>query len=96
MLINPGYIYQPNDFHHLRFSYAYATFEQLEEGIKILTTLVQSKLTHSDEKTDEFAFDELPPVQRYDALQPGYAIVFELSANLQVLYLALNSFITSI
>lgn len=47
-------------------------------------------------KTDEFAFDELPPVQRYDALQPGYAIVFELSANLQVLYLALNSFITSI
>lgn len=51
VLINPGYIYQPNDFHHLRFSYAYATFEQLAEGIKILAALVQSKLIHAAEKS---------------------------------------------
>lgn len=40
VLINPGYIYQPNDFHHLRLSYAYASFEQLEEGIKLLATII--------------------------------------------------------
>ena len=49
VLINPGYIYEPHDFHHLRFSYAYATFEQLEQGIKILAAHIQSKLMHDDE-----------------------------------------------
>lgn len=29
ILINPGYIYQSNDFHHLRLSYAYASFEEM-------------------------------------------------------------------
>ena len=40
VLINPGFIYQPNDFHHLRLSYAYATLEQMEEGIKIVATMI--------------------------------------------------------
>lgn len=41
ILVNPGYIYQPNDFHHLRLSYAYASFEQMEQGLKLLATMIQ-------------------------------------------------------
>ena len=44
VLINPGYIYQPNDFHHLRLSYAYASFEQLEAGLSVLAEMVQGKV----------------------------------------------------
>lgn len=36
ILINPGYIYDPHDHHHIRLSYAYATFEELQEGLRIL------------------------------------------------------------
>lgn len=36
ILINPGYIYDPHDHHHIRLSYAYATFEELQEGLQIL------------------------------------------------------------
>ena len=44
VLINPGYIYQPNDFHHLRISYAYASFEKLEEGMIILATMIHQNI----------------------------------------------------
>lgn len=40
IIIHPGYVYQPNDFHHLRLSYAYATFEQMEIGIQKLASLL--------------------------------------------------------
>jgi len=36
VLINPGYIYDAKDFYHIRLSYAYASFEQLETGLNIL------------------------------------------------------------
>ncbi len=36
VLINPGYIYDLQDQHHVRLSYAYATYEELEEGLDIL------------------------------------------------------------
>lgn len=36
VLINPGYIYDPGDYHHLRLSYAYATFAELKEGLLTL------------------------------------------------------------
>ncbi|TQR17900.1 PLP-dependent aminotransferase family protein [Psychrobacillus soli] len=36
VLINPGYIYDPSDLHHIRLSYAYATLEELKEGLYIL------------------------------------------------------------
>ncbi len=40
ILINPGYIYQPNDFHSLRLSYAYSSFEQMEQGLELLATMI--------------------------------------------------------
>ncbi|WP_274307574.1 PLP-dependent aminotransferase family protein [Solibacillus daqui] len=43
ILINPGYIYQPNDFHHLRLSFAYASYEQLEQGIRQLALAVKQR-----------------------------------------------------
>lgn len=39
VLINPGYIYVSNDLHHIRLSYAYATFNELEKGLMILREL---------------------------------------------------------
>jgi len=36
VLINPGYIYDPQDHQHIRLSYAYATYEELQEGLQIL------------------------------------------------------------
>lgn len=36
VLINPGYIYDPSDLHHIRLSYAYATMEELEKGLHII------------------------------------------------------------
>lgn len=41
ILINPGYIYEPNNFHYLRLSYAYASFEEMKKGIEIIATLVK-------------------------------------------------------
>ncbi len=41
IIIHPGYVYMPNDLHHLRLSYAYATFEQMEKAIKILAETIQ-------------------------------------------------------
>ncbi|GGA28541.1 aminotransferase-like domain-containing protein [Psychrobacillus lasiicapitis] len=36
VLINPGYIYDSQDLHHIRLSYAYANLEELKEGLYIL------------------------------------------------------------
>lgn len=40
VLINPGYIYDPSDLHHIRLSYAYATLEELKEGLHILLEVI--------------------------------------------------------
>ncbi|WP_144510117.1 PLP-dependent aminotransferase family protein [Bacillus sp. FJAT-22090] len=40
VLINPGYIYDPNDLHHIRLSYAYEPYKQLEEGLGILLNYI--------------------------------------------------------
>lgn len=40
VLINPGYIYDPSDLHHIRLSYAYATLEGLKEGLNILLEVI--------------------------------------------------------
>lgn len=39
VLINPGYIYATSDLHHIRLSYAYATFDELEKGLMKLREL---------------------------------------------------------
>ena len=39
VLINPGYIYESSDLHHIRLSYAYASLEELKEGLNILLEL---------------------------------------------------------
>lgn len=36
ILINPGYIYDSTDYNHIRISYAYASFEELETSLAIL------------------------------------------------------------
>ncbi|MEK5486984.1 aminotransferase-like domain-containing protein [Lysinibacillus sp. FSL M8-0355] len=44
VLINPGYIYDPQDHHHIRLSYAYATYDELQEGLQILHKCVVEAL----------------------------------------------------
>ncbi|MBO1511515.1 aminotransferase-like domain-containing protein [Metabacillus bambusae] len=39
VLINPGYIYKSSDLHHIRLSFAYASLEELKEGLNILLEL---------------------------------------------------------
>lgn len=39
VLINPGYIYESGDLHHIRLSYAYASLEELKKGLNILLEL---------------------------------------------------------
>lgn len=39
VLINPGYIYDSSDLHHVRLSYAYASFEELKVGLNHLLEL---------------------------------------------------------
>lgn len=41
VLINPGYIYDTSDLHHIRLSYAYALLEELKEGLNILVELTR-------------------------------------------------------
>ncbi|WP_313892149.1 PLP-dependent aminotransferase family protein [Psychrobacillus sp.] len=43
VLINPGYLYDPKDFHHIRLSYAYATLEELKEGLQLVLQVVKQK-----------------------------------------------------
>lgn len=38
VLINPGYIYDIEDAHHIRLSFAYASYEELEKALMILYT----------------------------------------------------------
>lgn len=40
ILINPGYIYDSTDHHHIRLSYAYASFEELETGLDSLIEMI--------------------------------------------------------
>lgn len=44
ILLNPGNLYDPGDVHHLRLSYAYATLEQLETGLRKLAEIIQNLL----------------------------------------------------
>ncbi len=41
ILINPGYVYDVNDAYHIRLSYSYATYEQLESGLKRLAQIIE-------------------------------------------------------
>jgi GntR family transcriptional regulator, regulator for abcA and norABC len=41
ILINPGYIYDSSDFRHIRLSYAYASLEEIKEGLNTLRTLIE-------------------------------------------------------
>ncbi|OWA36035.1 GntR family transcriptional regulator [Saccharibacillus sp. O16] len=36
VLVNPGYIYDPGDLHHIRLSYAYASDEDMRTGLEVL------------------------------------------------------------
>lgn len=36
VLINPGYIYDPDDSDHIRLSYSYASLDELKKGLQIL------------------------------------------------------------
>jgi len=42
ILINPGYIYDSTDQHHIRLSYAYASLEEIKIGLKALLQLTES------------------------------------------------------
>ncbi len=42
VLINPGYIYDSSDLHHIRLSYAYASLEELKVGLDCLVGVVGS------------------------------------------------------
>lgn len=41
LLLNPGYIYEPNNNTHLRLSYSYASEEQLDYGIQTLSKIIR-------------------------------------------------------
>ncbi|MFF2287571.1 aminotransferase-like domain-containing protein [Peribacillus butanolivorans] len=41
ILLNPGYIYEPNNNTHLRLSYSYASEEQLAYGIQTLSKIIR-------------------------------------------------------
>ncbi|MEX3623409.1 PLP-dependent aminotransferase family protein [Viridibacillus arvi] len=41
VLINPGYVYDPNDMYHIRLSYAYASLAELQEGLAILISSIK-------------------------------------------------------
>ncbi|MGO4106202.1 MocR-like pyridoxine biosynthesis transcription factor PdxR [Paenibacillus sp. YAF4_2] len=40
VLLNPGYLYDKTDQHHLRLSYSFASLEQMEKGIRLLAELI--------------------------------------------------------
>jgi GntR family transcriptional regulator of abcA and norABC len=41
ILLNPGYIYEPNNHTHIRLSYSYASEEQLAYGIQTLSKIIR-------------------------------------------------------
>ena len=45
IIIHPGYIYMPNDYHHLRMSFAYASDEQMTCGIQQLANTIEQLRT---------------------------------------------------
>jgi GntR family transcriptional regulator, regulator for abcA and norABC len=44
ILLNPGNLYDPGAVHYLRLSYAYATLEQLETGLRKLAEIIRNLL----------------------------------------------------
>jgi GntR family transcriptional regulator of abcA and norABC len=42
ILLNPGSVYDNNDYQHLRISYSYASMEQLEKGLVYLAQLIKN------------------------------------------------------
>jgi GntR family transcriptional regulator, regulator for abcA and norABC len=44
ILLNPGNLYDSGAVHHLRLSYAYASLEQLEKGLKKLSEIIRNLL----------------------------------------------------
>ncbi len=48
VLINPGYIYEPNDLHHIRFSYAYASQAEMITGLDVLREEVIRSLSNTN------------------------------------------------
>ena len=53
VLINPGYIYGPNDAHHMRLSFAYSSEVELRKGIEILYQEINHMLSISYDYRDE-------------------------------------------
>ncbi|MFD0620555.1 PLP-dependent aminotransferase family protein [Paenibacillus sp. GCM10027629] len=43
VLLNPGHLYDRADTQHIRLSYAYASMDQMETGIRILANILNSK-----------------------------------------------------
>ncbi len=44
VLINPGYLYDRNEYHHIRLSYAYERLDQLAKGLDRLNDVVRNRL----------------------------------------------------
>lgn len=44
ILINPGYLYAPNDYEHIRISYSYCSREELARGLKKLAQELKARL----------------------------------------------------
>jgi GntR family transcriptional regulator, regulator for abcA and norABC len=42
ILLNPGSVYDKNDYQHLRISYSYASLDQLEKGLIYLAQLIKN------------------------------------------------------
>ncbi|WP_099300678.1 aminotransferase-like domain-containing protein [Bacillus sp. Marseille-P3800] len=44
ILIHPGYMYKPNDYHHIRISYSYCHKEELEKALMILAEEITTRI----------------------------------------------------
>ncbi|KMK75259.1 PLP-dependent aminotransferase family protein [Alkalihalobacillus pseudalcaliphilus] len=44
ILINPGYIYQPNDYNHIRISYSYCSYQEIEKSLVALADEIRRYL----------------------------------------------------
>lgn len=47
ILLNPGTLYDPNALHHLRLSYAYASLEQLVNGLEKLAEVIRKLMKNT-------------------------------------------------